>query len=941
MMEKLKKILTFSIPSTFTPFTLLSCVVQPAWERQELNANFNVATSSPGAFKVGFNTFAWPSRQDDYHVNSFLVQTVYENNLEIEKSGISEESKTKKDKSFNYEISSPSYSYNAFVNLKAILLVDQDGTEHLFDSDDHEIGYLEKGQKAKSLVIQLGSNNKKSINSDFFKKTLESAKKMQFFLKDNIPWVDYLGNPSGFYVKPEDYFYGFRASRLSEPAYRARFGGSLEIDKMAQEKIPNFDPKSSYFTNTISNFYLLDLFGLDTANFDKEDKYIQEYQGSFSDYKGKKALSFEKGTTKDKVFLSGFFDKIVLAGMLRPIPSDFINKRNKETATEKDGILQGRFGETGDALKFGAYWYGEDFKKDMLFNSPYTITVWDQHLQSWKINKHYPRTDWQKILPYTFKKINFNYSKYSSPSAFESSKFNSYREGTLMTVGFDSLNESQKNLVAADQKKYGWTLQRAETKNSLHKWYYSLLVPGSLKQEFRPETGVNFDENYYGFNNNFAKLNYGVSLSELASGKAKVIENLVSGPSLEFRQIIANAFNLYTTSQTISSQALAWYNFIAPDNKINSSPTSKTARDYYKEANTIKLVDSEGKVYYQKDPETEKQQNFANVNNAQKQFQTSNFEVLKARMKKLLDKFYADNKLSASEKVSWTSHSFYTNTPQRSIAAIEEAAKAIESLDPRLEIKLIWPITDLKKRINYLLTKTGGLDYGGWVYDYNGIGSVLDGRIQKNGIGYALLSAIYAKGENSEIAKSYPQIYKYAVAAKKHFDKYAQKGYIRKFEEWKDATNSPDFGADDQHMSPDLINFFIGSVIETQDPKNPGKKIKKWKSFVDVLNEKNQTKGEEIVFDFYAESAIFNLSYQEENNDQDLIQLSSELSSLLSPGLVDLLQVSSSTPYVFLQNPNIIAPRASDTYGDYVPPDMIFIKPLMEKAKKANETGDN
>lgn len=72
-------------------------------------------------------------------------------------------------------------------------------------------------------------------------------------------------------------------------------------------------------------------------------------------------------------------------------------------------------------------------------------------------------------------------------------------------------------------------------------------------------------------------------------------------------------------------------------------------------------------------------------------------------------------------------------------------------LDPRLKIKVVWPVTDRTRRLNYLLTRTGGLDFGGWHYDYDGIGTVLDGKIQRNGVGYAMLSAIYAKGRSQKL----------------------------------------------------------------------------------------------------------------------------------------------------------------------------------------------
>ncbi|MXR57231.1 hypothetical protein DR096_01490 [Mycoplasma hyopneumoniae] len=935
------KIFIGSVLSITSLVSFLSCGVQPAWQRQEFNINVNSATSSPGAFKSFNNTFTSPLTSSQlYFNNSFLIQTVYENELKIEKNGVLAADQTKKDKRFIYEPSQPSYSWNALVNIKAILVTQDDGTQLVFDSDQHELGYLKPGQKPKSLVIKLTSAAKNSINSEFFAASLEKAKKVQFFLKDQINWVTWDGKPSGYYLKPRDYFYGFRSQRLSVPSEREKFGGSPEIDKLAQEKIPNYDPKSNYFTNTITNFYLLELFGLDPKDLDDENKYIQEYQGSLERFKGQKALTFQKGANKEKVFFNGFIDKIVLSGMLRPVPSDFIDKRTKELAKEKDGKLVGRFGETGDALKFGAYWYGQDFRKDLLYNSPYLPTVFDQHKQSWMINEYFPRTGWKESFPYIFKKINVLYSKYPSASAFADSQFNSYREQTINAIGFDSLSESQKNLVANNQAKFGWTLNRQESKNDLHKWYYSLLVPGSLRQKFKAETGVSFDEKYYGFNDNFARLNFGVPLKEIAEGSAKIIEHLISGPSLEFRQIIANAWNLYTTSQAITSQQLAWYNFISPDNKLNSNPKSKTPRDFYQKVNTIKLVDATGKIYYQKDPKSEREQNFANVKNAKKQFQAPNFDILKERMKKILDKFWQDNKLGPNEKVEWTSHSLYTDTGSKTIAAINNAADAIESLDPRLKIKRIWPITDLARRSNYLYTRTGGLDFGGWSYDYNGIGTVLDGKIQRNGIGYAMLSAIYLRGENSEIAKSYPLIYKYALAAKNFFDKFAKKGWIRKFEEWKDATNAPDFGAHNQHFSPDLTNYIIGSVIEEDDPENPGKKIKVWKNFVEELNAKNKNKGDLIDFDFLAESAIFNLTFQEENSDEDLVELSAELTSLLGFGLSDLVSVFSSTPYAILQNPNLEIPNANDTYDAFTPPDMIVIKPLKEKWEKNNKKGE-
>lgn len=141
-------------------------------------------------------------------------------------------------------------------------------------------------------------------------------------------------------------------------------------------------------------------------------------------------------------------------------------------------------------------------------------------------------------------------------------------------------------------------------------------------------------------------------------------------------------------------------------------------------------------------------------------------------------------------------------------------------------------------------------------------------------------------------------------------------------------------------MAPDLTYFFTGEVKEGPDPKDATKKVMKYKTFVDQINEQKDDKNK-VSFDFSAQSAIFNLSYQEENSDEELIKLTAELTSLLGFGLNDLLNVASSTPYAFLENPNISIPYANNTYSEFVPPDMITIKPLKEKFQNLNKKGTN
>lgn len=923
--------------------TIVSCGVQPAWQKREYFVNIDSTTASPRAFGSLYNNFSGPSAIQDYLTSSYLIQTMYEDELSIESNGIKPEDKGKKDQSLNYEIKHPSYKYLSFVNAKAILIVDKNGNEFVFDNDKHEKGRLPQGQVSSSLVINLTSDDPHSINSRTFGEKLDQAVKVQMFLKDDVYWVDSKGNQTKYKLTPRDYWYGFKWQRLGYINYRNDHGGGDAVDAKAKQNIPNYDPKADYLGSEINNLYLLQLFGFDTQDFDNEHKYIQEYTGKNPELKNQEAITFSLAKGATQSFFKGFFRKIVIPGIFRPLPSSFVDDRTAKISKIVNGKKVGPYGESGEALQFGIYWYGQTFDKDMLYNSPYIQTRWDLHHRNWAINKYYPRTGWKDSINYHYNTINFLYTKYSSPEAFANSQFNSYKEGTIPMLSYNIINDSQKNLVAQDKNKYGWKLSRVETKDSILKSYFNLLVPGSMKQNFVPQPGVVFDENYYAFNDNYAKLAYGVSRKELATGGARIVDYLTSGVGLTFRQIIANAWNLYTTQQSASPIAEPWYNFLDPDNHIKFNANSKRPRDFYDDANTIQLVDPSGKIFYTKNLETEKQQNFNNVSDSSKQFEAPNYEVLKAEMKKILDKFYADNHLPATAKVEWTNHSWYTNTPSNWIAALEKAQKAINGLDPRLNMKLLWPITDLKQRINYIRYGVGHLSYSWWSYDYDGIGTAFDGRVQAKGVPYAILSSIYDRGENSQIAKSYPLLYKYAKAAKEFFDPFAKKGVIRPFEDWKNAPNAYDFGADKQQGNPNLIQYFLGSVVDAQVPVDPNKPdgpkktVKVYKSFVDQINEKAKTDADKVDFDFGAESAIFNLGYQENaaNSEEDLVKLSAELSSFLTFGLSDLIAISSSTPSVTLRNPNISIPYV-DEYGDFTPIDMVVIKPFYKTASKIN-----
>ncbi|AEX14417.1 OppA family ABC transporter substrate-binding lipoprotein [Mesomycoplasma hyorhinis] len=942
-MLKKKKLLLGSLVSVIPISFLVSCGVTPMWQKHELLSNVNAPDSSFYAF-YGFSDFAGsPSTESDYLTNGpYLVQTIYEGDTVMDK--VAKPDKIEKGvtiKSYQYNYVSPSYKYFALAVAKKFIVTVEDENHkdqvYVFDNDKHELGKLTAGEKPTQSIYTLTSNDPKSINSKFFRDTLSKAKNLQIEIKENVPWVDYQGKPTKYTVKPEDFFYSWKLKNLLDQTYRKSHGGSDKIDETAKAAIKNLNPQSTRFASDLENDYLFKVFGIDKSKLLNEDTFLTNYEG-------KKVLTFTPLQTPGlqanyfQMLQKIIFDSYYFA----PVPSDFINERVKQQTKEVSVLKevkgqsgkpitvrvkeeQGLYGETGEALKYGFYWYGQDYDKDLLYASPWIINYGDKNKIVYIRNPYYPRTGWKEAEPSSVKKITVKYSQYPNASTYTSAQFNNFKEQTIPSVSFSGLSENDKKYALTHFKELGGRYGLGKALDSIVWRTYASLLPGSMNQVI--SSSNNSDVKYtdptklYKFNDAFSRLYFGYSLAEIAQGGAKVVPYVFGGRGLQFRSIIYSAWNLYTISRIISNTSLPWYSFVSPDNILAKD---KTARQLYDKVSTIFAIDENGNRFYTKTPEEEKKQNINNPSSNAIQREAPNFKVLQQKMKKLLDDFYAEQKLDPKTKIQWTLATRYINSSNKEISAYQEAAKAIESLDPRLSIDTTSEVPVTKDNyLNFLIRGTGPYHYVGWSYDYNGAGTAIDGLTQNAGTGLAAASYFASLDSNSNLVKSFPMFYKYSKALEAFFTKDEYKGKIRPFAEWKDAPNSPNFGLRDlkdpndknRDEKPDVSKWITNHIVEEKEPTT-NKTVKKFKKY-------------DAEFSLNEETGLFNNQFQLAHSDDEVAELLSEITSLysLQPFTLGLTTIGS-TPSVFFLNPNLQRP---DTDNSFLPPDQIVIKPFLKK----------
>ncbi|MGL5204722.1 MAG: OppA family ABC transporter substrate-binding lipoprotein, partial [Metamycoplasmataceae bacterium] len=455
----------------------------------------------------------------------------------------------------------------------------------VFDSDEAELDPSTSTSIEKPETQILKSNNKKSINSDYFDNLILGSanlvdgklvpnpagtyqmRSLSFTVKDDIFWVDANGNKTTYKIQPKDFYYSYMRTWLFDTNYRRANGGSSELDKY----FINESGAANRLTDDkkYPNNYLLGLFGISSAFLRDEDSTIKiiEIDGA-----KKEVFNIESIPEEDKPAFSPFLSKTLLNSyLLSPAPAALIDELADKTKDIEYPVDGPNKKVTGNALKFGIYTYAQK-RTDNLFSSSYIPTSAERNRIIFTKNLHFANKEFLQRDD-TLERIIFEFS--TSP-AYNEQLFNNYFEGTVSEMPYASLTQQQKIKIFGSSYDEEFAIKKGllqvKQQNKSQLVQRTLLSTDPRK--------LNDNERSYYFNDQYARIIYGSSIDELRTGTAITANSFFNGPGYQLRTLFNASVNWYTFVNN-SSKGLKqlWLNHTAPNAQYSFS-SDKTPFDY-------------------------------------------------------------------------------------------------------------------------------------------------------------------------------------------------------------------------------------------------------------------------------------------------------------------------------------------------------------------------
>lgn len=737
------------------------------------------------------------------------TQTLMSSNLiRVQTTG---ETKFEKDSDGNLVVSQSSQERLVLDIAKEVVLTFKnsigDVKQVIFNSDIAEIN-PSLSSVNKPETVQLKSNDNKSINSDNFSNLMLGSANLvdgvlvpsatgsyemtslSFTVKDDIFWVDSNGNKTEYKIQPKDFYYSYMRTWLFDTKYRRSNGGSEKLDKY----FINESGTATRFTDEkeYPNDYLLGLFGISSTSLRDESTAITTVE---IDGISKQAFSINAIPTATKPNFSAFLDKALLNSfLLSPAPSEFIDKLAQEnqnveypvSETEKEKV-------TGEAHKFGIYTYGQK-RSDNLFASAYIPISGEDNRIVFRKNTHFANKEFL-AEENTLERIIFEFS--SSPT-FNEQLFNNFFEGTVSEMPYSSLTQQQKiKIFGADGNedfaiKKGLLQVKQQNKSSL--------VQRTLLSTDPRKFSNNEKGNYY-FNDQYARIMYGSTIEELKAGTANTANSFFNGPGYELRTLFNASVNWFTFVNN-SSKGLKqlWLNHTAPNATYNFS-SNKTPFDFNDKINNIGYFKDGNKIVI---TEAQMRESFLqNSSSLDEQYKNPNFNEIKTLVESLLD---ANNVTSALEWSIVYPHADGVGN-RVTIDQLEMVAKTLRSLDSKGRIKpTVFVPSNRDEMLDAVNNNKAVSDFNGWGYDYEGIGSFLDGISHGKGISLLGAYSLYSNPANTNLRKQNPEFTKLANRMKEHLNPILPNGL--KVEDWINFTND-----DNNNIDAKFGNFAIGTEL--------------------------------------------------------------------------------------------------------------------------------
>ncbi|EFF41631.1 OppA family ABC transporter substrate-binding lipoprotein [Mycoplasmopsis alligatoris] len=780
----------------------------------------------------------------------------------------------------------------------ALILVDASGKETVYESD--AVDHLEEQPDAKGYFanpyVRLLSKDPKSINSKEFNEALKTTKNIKFRMRKDVVWSTYDGKDSGTRVVADDIYIGYMRSQLYGQEFRRENGGSKEQDA-ASKKLVDY-PGWLAEGRTYANEYLLGLYGVDASKVKARDQFVSTKDNrEYVTFQGT-----EGQVQKWDLFLNNVTDSYEWVAA----PSQYIKKGYgdaKGLQSDKANVdfnsvhaeLQKTKGLVKDA---GYYWYGMTTKNTLFagkfLGQPFNGT---QRYWSAKLNKNY----WDKEYAEDPKSLLELQEWYQQTAAdakqFASNEFNAYRSGDVSVISFSRQEPANQDLIKRDPVNFGLTYIQDKNTSSYTNRSGWALVP-------RPAVNEKLANAQPMINEVAAKLLFNVDdLSKMAKGTEKnLLEYTAAGRGRAFRTLLSLATNWagFATQITTGIPTRPWNFGYATEAKINGkdqeSAKYKTPRDALEVINNYFAVDETGKKVklgsYANNDELDlrKSEETAVNAGANDKLKSAAFAEVKAEMKKLLDKFYEENKQFAGKNVEITFPARFLAVDQK----FENAANLLLSrvygeLDPRLK----FTFTKINNRDDFDVKWQSGktaFNLLGWGYDYEGLGGGFDASSWQSEL-FATFALIATKPDVEAKFAAYPAMVRAAKALQTELK---GKKLSVPFEKW--------YTLDQADM--DNLGHALG---RNKIDEKTGK-------LVDLTKEDEKLYDKE---DGYFLSAQFWLKYQISNTNDELIQLAKEIGNFYG---VSLNQSHTSLSELFTEvvvNPNYVRPVAYDRFTSY------------------------
>ncbi|MGL4343404.1 MAG: OppA family ABC transporter substrate-binding lipoprotein [Metamycoplasmataceae bacterium] len=682
----------------------------------------------------------------------------------------------------------------------------------VFDNDKAEINPNDSKVGGKTPIVTLSSKDPNSINSPEFRKFLYSKENenneeieiinISFTVKDDKYWVDQNGNKTKYKIQVEDFWYSYMRTKLFDFNFRNNNGGSKELDKFFIDKsktASRFSEKDRY-----PNEYLFEIFGLDakalldktksirTIKINDEDKRVISFYGinNFNGSQGYSAVDWSK--LFDKMF---FNSSLFLAA-----PSAYIDEELAKNDS-KNNTSAGKI--EGAAREFGIYTYAMS-RSETLFASSYVpIQASDNRIRFIK-NNYFANDEFLK-LDNNLNEIILEYTVGIDQSTFRDQIFNNFLNKTISEIEYNHLNNSQKQQIwgqdGSDYKKNGLLFTKNENKSSLVQ--RTLLVtnpapcndPSHFNNDGSHKNGISHN-GLYNFNDQYAKFVFGSSIEDLALGKAETASSFFANNGFKLRTYLNASINWFTFINNIfDGNKYMWLNHAAPharySQNYDDSDDKKIPLLDYEIVNSVGYLDENNNVV-NITPSDMAKHNVENPGDNEK-LQSPKYKEISELVQKLLD---SNPEITSNNPLTWSIIYPQSDNDNFKINQLEKLINIIKGLDPkgRLNPNVKAP-KDRDEMLKLINNNYSIQDFQGWSYDYEGIGSYLDGISHGDGISLLGAFGIFSKLENnSSLANNFPNF----TFLSKELDKFAKQNWIfykdekledLKVENWEKLTN--------------------------------------------------------------------------------------------------------------------------------------------------------